>query len=168
MGTIIGKIPYIILAIFVIILIILGTDINKEIRHENREAFKPQKRPLFNHFIEMIYKQLKAEHLEVSKDFITDFISFCILGGVNPQKIHFKLGQFENYWTWASAHSTSVRDQQIAEPEKTVTRILEITHDISENYHFNIRREYAAYIRLKYMKHVPDIWWFANVFEKYE
>ena len=58
------------------------------------------------------------ENIEVSKDFITEVIAFCILGGVNPQKIRFKEGKFNEFWMWEQEHRGVVRDAKLENPEK--------------------------------------------------
>lgn len=160
--------PYIIIAVFIILLIVFSLDVRKEASNPGEKLWPIEKRPLFKSFIQMIYKELHKEGIEVSKDFITEVIAFCILGGVNPQKIRFKEGQFEVYWQWEKEHRGIMRNSGLEDPEFVINKILKITHEIGENYHFNIRREYSAFIRLKYMTHVPDIWWFADIFEKYQ
>lgn len=168
MGTfLIQNFPYLIIAVFIILLICLGRDVKSEMTDGGDKEWHLKKRPLFKSFIHMIREQLKKEGIEVSKDFVTEVISFCILGGVNPQKIRFKEGKFTEYWIWEQQHRGVMREAHIEEPEKVVSRILELAHDIGQEYDYNIRREYSAFVRLKYMRHVPDIWWFADIFEKY-
>lgn len=169
MGTFfVRNIPYLIIAVFVILLIVFSLDVHKNNSSEEEKKWHIEKRPLFRGFIAKIRKQLQHEGIEVSKDFVTEVIAFCILGGVNPQKIRFKEGKFEVYWEWEKAHRGVMRNSGLEDPEKVISRILTLTHEIGEQYQFNIRREYSALIRLKYMTHVPDIWWFSDIFEKYE
>ena len=165
---IIRNFPYLIIAVFIVLLIVLGRDVKQEMTDGGEKEWKIIKRPLFKIFIGLIQKELKGQGLQVSKEFITEVIAFSILGGVNPQKIRFKEGKFELYWNWEQEHRSIMRQENLKEPELVVKKILEITHKIGKEYQFNVRREYAVYIRLKYMKHVPDIWWFADIFEKYE
>ena len=160
--------PYLIIAVFIVLLVILGKDVKSEMTDGGEKEWHLKKRPLFKRFIHLIHKNLQQEGIVVSKEFITEVIAFCILGGVNPQKICFKEGKFEIYWEWEQAHRGVMRNEGLDHPETVVSRILELAHQIGEEYQFNIRREYSAFIRLKYMKHVPDIWWFADIFEKYE
>lgn len=168
MGSfLINNFPYLIIAVFIILLVCLGRDVKSEMTDNGEREWHLKKRPLFKSFIQMIYDELKKEHMEVSKDFITEVIAFCILGGVNPQKIRFKKGKFTEFWTWEREHRGVIRESKLENPEKVVNRILTLAHEISQEYDYNIRREYSAFIRLKYMKHVPDIWWFADIFEKY-
>lgn len=162
------NIPYLIIAVFVIFLIVFSFDVYKDNASEGERKWHIEKRPLFRVFIRRLQKQLQQEGIEVSKEFVTEVIAFCILGGVNPQKIRFKEGQFETYWEWEKTHRGVMRNCGLEDPEKVVNRILTLTHEIGEQYQFNIRREYSAIIRIKYMTHVPDIWWFSEIFEKYE
>lgn len=158
--------PYIIIAVFIVLLIILGKDVKTELTDGGERKLQIKKRPLFKHFICMIRKSLQEEGIQVSKDFIIEVIAFCILGGVNPQKIRFKEGQFEIYWEWEQSHRGIMREIQLDNPEEVVKKVLELTRKIGEEYQFNIRREYSVFVRLKYMKQVPDIWWFSEIFEK--
>ena len=160
--------PYVIAFVIVILIVIGGADVKKEIKTGNRQEFKHKRRPLFKNFINLIYNKLKDEGVEGSKELIVEVISFCILGGVNPQKINFKEGKFEVYWEWAKKHRGIIKESELKNPEETITKILEAAKQIGNELEFNIRREYAPFIRIKYMKHVPDIWWFADVFEKHE
>ncbi|MEE1072207.1 MAG: hypothetical protein U0L26_07445 [Cellulosilyticum sp.] len=163
----INNFPYIIIAVFIVLLVILGKDVKAELTDSGEKKLEIKKKPLFRGFVYKIHKSLQEEGIQVSKEFITEVIAFCILGGVNPQKIRFKEGQFEIYWEWEKAHRGIIREAELENPEKVVKKILELAHQIGEEYNFNIRREYSVFIRLKYMKHVPDIWWFAEIFEKY-
>lgn len=160
--------PYIIAFGIVILLVVGGADVKKEIKAGNRQEFKHKRRPLFKRFINLIYKMLKEEGIEVSKELIIEVISFCILGGVNPQKISFKEGKFDMYWEWAKLHRAIIMNNELKNPKEVINKILEASKKIGDELEFNVRREYAPFIRIKYMKHVPDIWWFAEVFEKHE